>query len=125
MSTPTIQRYQDIDQEWRWRLLGSDGHPLADGTIAFADGSALGDHLDWLRGAILSATIVTDPDAVPSSPTIVIHEGTDDEWRWRFEADADHVADSGEGYATVEAAIEAAERTQSAITNATISTWNG
>lgn len=188
MSDATIQRYQDIEDRWRWRLVGGDGHPLADGSQAFTDASALSDHLDRLRSVVPSldiasggaGVVVRDGDgtvvaideygAIRAKATVddldgsmtdidlpgalerwelddettdqwledhldrasdhraepglfINHLGHDDEWRWQLRLDGQLVAESGEGYATQEAATEAAEHTRAAIESADEDTW--
>lgn len=58
MTDATFQRYRDINDEWRWRIIADDGHPLADGTHSFDDAAALDVHLDRLRQAAPQMAIV-------------------------------------------------------------------
>lgn len=124
--TETIQRYRDIDDDWRWRLIGADGHPLADGELAFTAADELDDHLDRLRQAVPAAAVVDEPGRCPvaGDACIVRTTGHDDEWRWQLFIDATTVAKSGEGYADRDALDAAIERTQAAIADATVSTWD-
>lgn len=124
MDTPTIQRYRDIDDHWRWRLLGADGHPLADGELAFPDETSLERHLERVRTNLPAATIADDVDDCQDTTACVVRtRGHDDEWRWELHIDGECIAESGEGYADRDALEAAIERTTTAMAEAAVSTW--
>lgn len=58
MSEATIQLYQDVNDRWRWRLVASDGHPLADGSQAFPLHDDLQSHLDRLKAVVPGLPII-------------------------------------------------------------------
>lgn len=123
MATPMIERYRDVEGRWRWRLLAADGHPLADGVMAFDDEDALFDHLDRLRRLVPTATICETRPSGADHSCFVTQPGTGDEWRWHLIVTGDHVADSGEGYADRSGAEASAEHTADAIASADVRTW--
>lgn len=189
MSDATIERYRDVADRWRWRLLGPDGHVLADGATVHETEHALRDWLADLRSAITGAPVVeapivavepawtatlVDPEGeVParSPPTTdreaaqaaaasaiargsvpadwrrsapgagsrairagtepvtfdpagaVCHRGHDGEWRWQLRYAGERVADSGEGYADADTAVEHAEAALAAVPAAEDRTW--
>ncbi len=67
MSGAVVERYRDVEDQWRWRLLGEDGHVLADGATTHASAAAMADWLDDLRGTVGDAAVV-----VADEPVIVV-----------------------------------------------------
>lgn len=70
MTNATLQRYRDVTDEWRWRMIADDGHPLADGTLTFDSATALNVHLERLRAVTPEMSIVDGGDGA-----VVIHSG--------------------------------------------------
>lgn len=68
MTGATLQRYSDVADMWRWRMLADDGHPLADGTHSFDSAAALDIHLERLRAVTPEVSIVDGGDGA-----VVIH----------------------------------------------------
>ncbi|MFW6448463.1 MAG: hypothetical protein ACOC0X_02855 [Halobacteriota archaeon] len=68
MATPTIERYTDVADDWRWRLVDTAEHVLADGTTAHGTRASLGAHLDRLR------TLAPDVAVVAADGVVVLIE---------------------------------------------------
>lgn len=62
MTNATLQRYRDVENRWRWRLVASDGHPLADGTQSFETAGGLDGHLDALRDRLPPLAVIDGTD---------------------------------------------------------------
>lgn len=72
----TIQWYQDVEDNWRWRLV-HDTHVLATGSQAYPDQASLDHALATLRDVISNARAIDVTDGV-----FVIEHG--DDWRGRL-----------------------------------------
>lgn len=84
-SVGTIQRYRDVDEAWRWRLIGDDGHPMADGETTHPTVTALDTHLDDLAHDLAEAVVATLPTG-----GVILHGST------RFHIAADGAVDTGD-----------------------------
>lgn len=78
MPEAVIETYRDVDDAWRWRMLGGDGHVLADGATTHRTRDALEEWLDDLRTAIGDAEVVATSGPVvlvePGWQAVLLHE---------------------------------------------------
>lgn len=80
----TVQRYRDVDDHWRWRLV-DDGHVLASASEPVATETALKEAIEALRGVVDACAIhATAAGCVlhtgPTPAVIVDPEGTRRLW---------------------------------------------
>ncbi len=101
--------YEDAADEWRWRLVVSNGEIIAD------CGQGYGDRRDAEAGIGTVRGKAGDADHLEITPAgFEVYRDEADEWRWRLiRQNGLIIADSGGGYTERSSAMEAVERVQS------------
>lgn len=101
--------YEDAADEWRWRLVASNGEIIADCGQGYGDRRDAEAGIDTVRGK------AADADHLEITPAgFEVYKDEADEWRWRLiRRNGRIIADSGEGYTERSSAMEAVERVQS------------
>ncbi|MBP1922544.1 uncharacterized protein YegP (UPF0339 family) [Halorubrum alkaliphilum] len=99
----TFELYEDNGGEYRWRLRHRNGNIIADSGEGYTSKSGAKDAIERVREYGPDAHVL---DA--GSAAFEIYEDASDEWRWRLRhRNGNIVADSGEGYTSRSAAVDA------------------
>jgi uncharacterized protein YegP (UPF0339 family) len=101
----TFEVYEDAADEWRWRLRHRNGNIIADSGEGYASRSGVEDAVERAKEYAPDADVLDVGDAA-----FEIYEDAADEWRWRLRhRNGNVLADSGEGYTSRSAAVDAVD----------------
>jgi uncharacterized protein YegP (UPF0339 family) len=103
--TQKLEIYEDAADEWRWRLVASNGEIIADGGEGYASKS------DAKRAVERVRTHAPDADVLDvGHAAFEVYEDGAGEWRWRLRhRNGNIIADGGEGYSSRSAVHDAIE----------------
>ncbi|QHS17621.1 DUF1508 domain-containing protein [haloarchaeon 3A1-DGR] len=101
----TFEVYEDAAGEWRWRLRHDNGNIIADSGQGYASKRNVTDAVERVQKYVPDADVLDLEDAA-----FEVYEDNAGEWRWRLRhRNGNVLADSGEGYTSRSAAVNAVE----------------
>ena len=99
----TFELYEDNADEYRWRLRHRNGNIIADSGEGYASKSGATDAIERIREYGPNADVLDVGNAA-----FEIYEDNASEWRWRLRhRNGNILGDSGEGYNSRSAAVDA------------------
>ncbi|ELZ20821.1 hypothetical protein C475_19518 [Halosimplex carlsbadense 2-9-1] len=128
VSKARFERYEDADDQWRWRLVHDNGNIIADSGEGYTAKQSVTQGLESVKTNAADAVVVDqsnddghEPDEPGSDATFELYEDNEGKWRWRLAHDnGEIIADGGQGYSSKQKAKQGLESVRLNVSGAPI-----
>lgn len=126
-SKARFEVYEDVGDEYRWRLVHDNGNIIADGSEGYTSKQGARQGLESVRSHASGAYIVDRsdtaeaPDEGGSDALFELYEDEGEQWRWRLvHENGNIIADGSQGYSSKQKAQQGLASVQTNTTGAPV-----